>query len=51
MWVLSENIVPAGEILSDFAFVTAQVNVVAYCECREAVKLFTRRFLLSTYSL
>jgi hypothetical protein len=30
-------------------FVTVQEHFIAYCKCREAVKLF--RFLLSPYSL
>jgi hypothetical protein len=30
-------------------FVTVQEHVIAYCKCREAVKLF--RFLLSLYIL
>jgi hypothetical protein len=45
---LSENVAAAGEIFREY-FVTVQEHSIAYCRCREAVKLF--RFLLSPYSL
>jgi hypothetical protein len=48
IWLLPENVFTAGEIFHDF-FVSVQEHFIAYCRCREAVKLF--RFLLSPYSL
>jgi hypothetical protein len=46
--MLSDNVAAAGETFPAL-FVTKQEHSIAYCRCREAVKLF--RFLLSPYSL